>query len=227
MAKLKKTRKELLKEPDEFITTTGKIIRWAVKYQTQLTYALIAVVVVALGVSTYRFFNARAEAQAAQLLQAAMAKYEQLQADKSPAEVYAAVSEDFKAIVSKFGNKKNGKMAQLRFANISYEAGELKQALLLYEKALSQFEPFPLLRNQILTNLAMTNYQLGDDAAAIGYFEKIVAEQTTANKDAALFHLGSLYARSGQKDKSQAAYDQLLSEFEDSDYRELIPNGGG
>ena len=69
MAKVKKTRKELLKEPDEFITTTGKLIRWAVKYQTQLTYGLIAVVVVAIGVSTYRYFNARAEAQAAQLLQ--------------------------------------------------------------------------------------------------------------------------------------------------------------
>lgn len=227
MAKAKKTRKELLKEPDEFITTTGKLIRWAVKYQTQLTYGLIAVVVVAIGVSTYRYFNARAEAQAAQLLQTAMAKYEKLQADKPPAEVYAAVSEDFKTIVNKYGNKKNGKIARLRFADISYEAGELKQALLLYEKALSQFELFPMLRNQILTNLAMTNYQLGDDAAAIGYFEKIVAEQTTANKDAALFHLGSLYARTGQKDKSQAAYDQLLSQFEESDYRELIPSGGG
>ena len=99
-------------------------------------------------------------------------------------------------------------MARLRFADISYEAGELKQALLLYEKALSQFELFPTAAEPDIDNLAMTNYQLGDDAAAIGYFEKIVAEQTTANKDAALFHLGGLYARTGKKEKSQAAYDR-------------------
>ena len=225
MARVKKTRKELLKEPDEFITTTGKIIKWSVKHQTHLTYGLIAVVVVALGISTYRFFSARAETQAALLLQQAMVKYENLQADKQPAEVYAAVSGDFQAILEKYGNKKNGKMARLRFANISYEAGELKQALVLYEKALPQFELFPLLQNQILSNLAMTNFQLGEDAAAVSYFEKIVANQTAVNKDEALFHLGGLYARTGMKEKSQAAYDRLLNEFEESDYRELVPKG--
>ena len=225
MAKAKKTRKELLKEPDEFITTTGKIIQWAIKYQNQITYGLIAVVIIALGVSTYRFFSARSEAQAAHLLQQAVAKYDRLKADKTPAEVYGAVTDDFKAIIDDYGSKENGKLARLRFANICYEAGDFKQSVTLLEKALPQFERYPLIRNQILSSLAMANFHLGEDSAAIGYFEKIVEGTLDFNKDQALFHLGKLYARAGQKDMSQEAYDKLLSDYKDSPYKDLVPNG--
>jgi hypothetical protein len=39
----------------------------------------------------------------------------------------------------------------------------------------------------------------------------------------ALFHLGDLYARAGQQDKSRAAYDRLLNDFAESTYSELVP----
>ena len=49
MAKIrKKTRKELLKEPDEFITISGKLIRFAVAHKNQLIYALGVIVAVSL-----------------------------------------------------------------------------------------------------------------------------------------------------------------------------------
>lgn len=223
MAKTKKTRKELLKEPDEFITTTGKLIQWAVKHQNQLTYALIAVVVIALGISTYRFFSARSENQAALLLQQAVARYDELRADRSTAEAYSAVSSDFEAILDDYGNKRNGKTAALVFANICYEAGDFKKSLAHFESALSHFDAYPLIRNQILSSLAMAHLQLGQDSAAIDYFEQIVAGTLDANREEALFHLGGLYARAGQPEKSRAAYDRLLTDYADSAYRDLVP----
>jgi tetratricopeptide (TPR) repeat protein len=225
VAKAKKTRKELLKEPDEFITTTGKLIQWAIKNQSQITYGLIAVAIIALGVSSYSFFGARSEAQAAHLLQQAVAKYDSLKAEKTPAEVYGAVTDDFKAIIDDYGNKENGKLARLRFANICYEAGEFRQSVALFETSLPQFEKYPLIRNQILSSLAMANFHLGEDSAAIGYFEQIVEGSLDFNKDQALFHLVDLYARAGQKDKSQDAYDKLLNDYEDSIYKDLVPSG--
>jgi predicted negative regulator of RcsB-dependent stress response len=223
VAKAKKTRKELLKEPDEFITTTGKLIQWAVKHQNHLTYGLLAVVVIALGLSTYRFFSTRAENQASLLLQQAVAKYNELREGQSPAEVYAAVSSDFTTIIDDYSNKQNGKIAGLRFANICYEAGEFKKSAALFEKALSDFEAHPLIRNQILSSLAMAHLRLGEDTAAIGYFEKIVDGPLDANKEEALFHLGDLYARTGQEDKSRSAYDRLLTDYAESTYRDLVP----
>lgn len=225
MAKTKKTRKELLKEPDEFITTTGRLIQWAIGHQTQLTYALLAVVVIALGFSAYRFFSLRSEAQAAQLLHQAMSKYERLQGDKTAPEIYAAVSTDFQSILDSYGDKNSGKMARLRFANICYEAGEYEQAAALYREALPQFEPFPLLHSRILTDLALAEYQMGRDQAAIDHFEQILAGTSNLYKDEALFHLGGLYDRAGREDESRAAYARLSDEFKDSTYLELIPNG--
>ena len=46
--KRKKTRKELLKEPDEFMTLTGKLFGFAVDHKTQLTYGLGILLAVAI-----------------------------------------------------------------------------------------------------------------------------------------------------------------------------------
>ena len=59
--KRKKTRKELLREPDEFMTISGKLIGFAIDHKKQLTYALGIIVVLALIISGYRFFLIRAE----------------------------------------------------------------------------------------------------------------------------------------------------------------------
>jgi hypothetical protein len=44
MAAIKKSRKELLKKPDEFMTFTGKAIRLVSDNQKPISYALCAVV---------------------------------------------------------------------------------------------------------------------------------------------------------------------------------------
>ena len=54
--KRKKTRKELLKEPDEFMTISGKLIGFAVDHKNQLTYALGIIVALALIFSGISFF---------------------------------------------------------------------------------------------------------------------------------------------------------------------------
>ena len=63
--KQKKTRKELLKEPDEFMTLTGKVIGFAVDHRTQLTYGLGIVLALVIIVSGVRFFSIRAEKKSA------------------------------------------------------------------------------------------------------------------------------------------------------------------
>ena len=49
--KRKKTRKELLKEPDEFITLSSKLIGFGVEHKNQLIYGLGIIVALALIVS--------------------------------------------------------------------------------------------------------------------------------------------------------------------------------
>ena len=117
MATRKKSRKELLKKPDEFITLTGKAIRFVSKYQKPISYALCAGVAIVLVIFGYRFFAQRVEAKAFSLLEQTMAKYEAQKKATSPNEAYKKVSEEFQRIVEKYGEERADRIMGVMLKN--------------------------------------------------------------------------------------------------------------
>jgi len=223
MAKLqKKTRKELLKKPDEFITISGRLIQFALKNKIQLTYVLGFIVAVAVVFSVVRFISARAETNASVLLAQSLAKYEALKNEKKPDEVYKAISEDFEIISRKYGGKENGKLARLVYANICYDAGKYNQAIDLYTMLLNDFATHPMIHNQILNNLGFCHEQLADYPKAVEYFEKTLNSPNSMMRDEALYHLGWLYDKLGQSEKSKQAFNKIISDHPDFIYIDLV-----
>ena len=221
--KSKKTRKELLKEPDEFITVSGKLIRFAVAHKTLLTYSITIIIGLAVIISGIRFFSIRAENKAAALLDKSLTQYESLNNEKkTPEEVYGAVSSDFQLILDKYGSKDSGKIARLTFANICYNAGKYEQAIELYKTSLEDFKKHPLVQNQVLGSLGYAWEQLNDYATATVYFEKLTSAPEPITRAEALYHLGWLYDKLGQTEKSRAAYNKILSEHQDFIYLDLV-----
>lgn len=223
MAKLrKKTRKELLKEPDEFITLSGRMIQFALKHKTQLTYALGSIVAAAIVFSAVRFISVRAETKASVLLAQSLAKYEAIKDDTNPGEVYAKISEDFETISKKYGGKENGKLARLVYANICFDAAKYDQAIDLYSMLLNDFATHPMIHNQILNNLGYCHEQLSDFAKAVEYFERTSNSPNSMLRDEALYHLGWLYNKLGQSEKSKQAFNKIISDHPDFIYIDLV-----
>ena len=220
--KRKKTRKELLREPDEFMTISGKLIGFAVDHKNQLAYALGIIVILALIISGYRFFSIRAENNAAALLDKNLTKYNSLKADKQPDEVYGEVSADFQFILDKYKGKESAKLARIIYANICYNAGKYKQAIELFKTALTDFAKYPMIHQQILSNLGYAYEQEKDYSTAVGYFEKISTAPEPIMRDEALFHLGRLYDKLGENEKSQEAYNKILTDHQDFIYIDLV-----
>jgi len=220
--KRKKTRKELLKEPDEFMTLTGKVIGFAVDHKTQLTYGLGIILALVIIVSGVRFFSIRAEKKASAMLGQSMTEYNSLKAQKSPDEVYRAVSGSFKNILQKYSSKDSGKLARLVYANICYDAGQYEQAIDLYIASLGDFEKHPMIHRQILSSLGYAYEQQKDYSTALGYFEKISAASGQILHDEALFHMGRLYDKLGQPEKSKEAYQKILSDHPDFIYIDMV-----
>ncbi len=220
--KLKKTRKELLKEPDEFITISGKLIGFIVEHKNQITYALGLIVALALIFSGYRFFSIRSENKASALLDQGLAKYEKFKNDKQPVVAYDQVSADFQLILNKYGSKKNGKIARLTYANICYEAAKYEQAIELYKQSLKDFEKHPAIRNQVVGSLGYAYEQQADYASAVSYFEQLSSTPDTIMRGEALYHLGWLYDKLGQTEKSKEAYNKLVSDHQDFIYIDLV-----
>ena len=220
--KLKKTRKELLKEPDEFITISSKLIGFAVDHQKQLTVAVGIIVALALIFSGYRFFSIRAESKASALLDQSIANYEKFKNDKQPMEAYDRVSADFQLILDKYGSKKSGKIARLTYANICYKAGKYEQAIALYNQSLIDFEKHPTIHNQVVGSLGYAYEKQQDYEKAVTYFEKLSSSPETIMRGEALYNLGWLYDKLGQAEKSKAAYNKILSDHQDFLYIDLV-----
>lgn len=220
--KHKKTRKELLKEPDEFMTLSGKLIGFAVDHKNQLTYALGIIVALALIISGYRFFSIRSENKASALLDQSIAKYEKVRDDEKPAETYDRVSADFQLILDKYGSKQSGKIARLTYANICYQTGKYDQAIELYKRSLVDFEKQPAIHNQVTGSLGYAHEQKQDYASAVGYFEQLSSAPESIIKGEALYHLGWLYDKLGQTEKSKDAYNKILSDHQDFIYIDLV-----
>jgi tetratricopeptide (TPR) repeat protein len=220
--KKKKTRKELLKEPDEFLTFTSRIFRVAVEHQKKLMYALSTLIAIALIISAYSFFVHRAEAKAFLMLQKSLAKYEAVQKDNSPDEVYRNISKDLQQIVDKYGGNAGGRLARVIYGNICYDAGQYSKAIKLYEKSLDDFKDNELVYNLILNNLGYAYGQIGDQQNATKYFEKLASATDSSLHNEALFNLGLLHDKMGNAQKSTDAFKQILSKQQDSIYFDIV-----
>ncbi|MBI5896831.1 MAG: tetratricopeptide repeat protein [Desulfobacterales bacterium] len=222
MAKKRISRKELVKEPDEFITFTGQAIRWARENTRPLMYGVCIFFGIIVLVSAYRLFSGYRQENGAALLSQTRSAYQAaVQADKDPAKVLATVKPQFERLIDEYGNWPAGRLGRVLYAHAALAGQAPDEAIVLYKRALDDFNTDPALTNSILNGLATAYIQKGDGAAAISHLERLVAGGGKALKDAALFQLGTLYKAAGQAEKSQQAYKQLSTDYPDSIYANI------
>lgn len=218
----KKTRKELLKEPDEFLTLSSRLLSLAARYRRQVLYVGIGLLAVGVIFSAYRLWSNRAEAAASVLLDQAVSKSERITKEQSAEKAHQETAADFKTVIEGHGRTASGRLARLMYGNLCFAAGDTAQAIDLFKAALDQFAEHPLIHHQILKSLGYCHERLKDYAAAAGYFERALAAGVAPLQDEVLFQLGEIYQRMGKTEQSRAAFDRILTEHKESAYLELV-----
>lgn len=222
MATKKKTRKQLLKEPDEFITFTGKAITFITGYQKQISYMLCAIVAIVIIFFGYRFFAQRAETKAFTRLGQTQSKYDTLKKTSSETAAYSQVSEAFQSIIKKYGGNAGGKLARVIYANISFDAQQYEKAIALYKQSLNDFKDDKLVYNMVLSNLGHAYQRIEDEQNAAAYFEKAASATDSPIREDALFNLGLMYEKLGEATKSQKTLQEILNNHPDSIYFDVV-----
>ena len=223
MAKKKKvTRKQLLKEPDEFITTAGKLIRFIQTYKTQISYAVGALVVLMLVATGIYYYSAARENSAFSLFEQAMVKYDATKRSEGMKPAYEAVQPDFEGILDKYSGNNGGKIARFAFANICYDAGDFDRAIELYTQSLEDFKADSFYRKLIISGIGHAHEGKKDLKTAATFFETITAEPDAFLKDEALFHLGEFYEAMGNPAKSHEVFKKIISEYPASMYIDMV-----
>ncbi len=218
----KKSRKELLKEPDVVLTWSTRLLALLAAHKNAILYGVVGLMAVAALVSGYQYYVHRQEARAGVLIDEALAKYERLRAGEPPEKAVKGVAEDFQRIMASHSNRFSGDTARLIYANLLYEAGDFSQAADLYKALQARFGEFPLIRFQVIQSLGYTLAALRDDAGAARSFETALAAADPRLADGVLYELGAIYARMGETEKSTAALNRILSDHPDSSYVALV-----
>lgn len=223
MAAAKKvTRKELLKEPDEFLTLSRRWFLFVITHKFQFIGGVALVLLVALVISGYQYFSVRSENKAFAELQQIQKLYLEVMNSDGPTAALQSVEEQLAKLVDKYDRNSGGKTGRVLLANASYQAGKYDRAMELYEKALQDFSIDPTISAIIQKDLAYTYERLKDYQAAISLFERVAEDPHAIMKDEALFNLGKLYERIGKREKSLEAFRKLTENYEDSIYSGLV-----
>ena len=221
MAKNRITRKQLLKEPDEFLTISGKLIAWAKDHTRTVIWAGAALLVVVIGLSSYVYIHKRQANAAEIMLGQAVAKYQSVLETKDAVAALAAVKGDFDTLIASYGHLPGGRLGNLIYGHLCLAGQDYDAAIIHYNVALSYYGAESDLGNIILNGLGTAYLQKGEYPQAVEQFKKLVANSSSVLKDNALFNLGHLYKQLGQAEESQKAYRQLSADFPQSMYATL------
>jgi tetratricopeptide (TPR) repeat protein len=222
MAKTDKSRKQLLNEPDQFITFSGKLIAFGRSHAKTLLICTGVAVALLLSAVIIRQVSETKEKRASEMVEAAVAKYTAALQDTDPKTAYERVKTDFEDIFDRYGSQQTAKAARLVYADISYKGADADTAVSLYTQALEDFKQTAALKNIILSGLGHAYLLKSEYPESIRYFEMITSGNQKDMRSDALFNLALLYEKTGEAAKSKALYQQLLAEFPDAMVVDLV-----
>jgi tetratricopeptide (TPR) repeat protein len=221
MAAKKATRKQLLKEPDEFITFTARLFQFAVKFKFHIVAGIGIGCAVLILVSGWVYFSDKSEEKAFTLMQQGIKKYKTLSESSGPAKAYQEVYPDFEFILKKYPGKEGGKLARVTYADICYRAGEYDKAISLYHQSLKDIGAHQPVKYLVLSGLGYSYAAKQEYQEATTYFQKIASGPESIMKDESLFNLGRIYHTLGNPEKSKESFEKIVSDHPDSIYIEL------
>jgi tetratricopeptide (TPR) repeat protein len=153
----KGTRRRELKEPDQFLTLTGRFIEYAREHEREVTLAvlgLLAVTALALGVRWYRSWQ---ESSAEAAFGAARRDYTAQKLDTA--------AEAFRKVAERWPRASYGRLALVYVGNCYAELGKTAEASAAFQQALTG-DADPLVRQIAHYNLGLLKAKNGDKAAA-------------------------------------------------------------
>lgn len=217
MAKKKRvTRKQLLKEPDEFLTFSAKVIRFAAENQRAVLFAAVGLAVALMLFAGVRYYFRASEHRAQVLLEQALAQYKfEAPADKGATSRDAA-AEHLEKLLSKYPSTSAARLGLVVYGDLSYDRGDYQKALELYQKALEAFSGETTLEKLIWNGLAHAYEAKKDYNSAAGYFQKITDSQDEFMKADAYFDLGRMMEARNRKEEARKAYNKVVKDYPDS-----------
>lgn len=227
MPKERVDRKRLLKEPDEFISTTVRVMRWLRRNSRRVAAGVILVVVAGVALWGWGVYQARRESQAQDLHSQAYRLYARAmeETDKATSQdVMAKAVERFQVVIKQFPDTRAGWMARLYRARACYALGRYDEALHDFEAALASIPSGDdgTMRALALQGLGQVHAAKGEWEKAVAVFQRVRSEGGGAFSRFADWELARCYEEQGKPKEALSVYQALLAVVSEPLQREML-----
>jgi predicted negative regulator of RcsB-dependent stress response len=218
VAEKKPKRKELLKEPDEFITWSAIAIEFA---RSNYRSVVIGIAILALvGLLTLGYFAYRSHRQdtSHEMLELALRNYSNTSnlTDEKTVVDQDRVLDSLNKISQDYGDLPTGEIALLYSAHILYNKGDFKEALERYNRFQSSGLAGKALGPLALYNIAQSYMALKDFEKAMNSFEQLSKDVNSPYRREAYSSIARIYEMMDKKKEAAQAYKQYLKVFPES-----------
>jgi tetratricopeptide (TPR) repeat protein len=221
MAKISLERKKELSQPDEFITTSHKVFEYVKANQKKIINIATVILVIVLGYSLYLYYSKTKEDKAFFQLSQDMAWYEKATQANPDAVSLEEIKKKSDTFFDSYKRTSAAMLARAKYAQLYFSKGDYSGAAKLYTELLPSARKDDGLINITLCALGQSYEAMNKPEEAMRNFETVVESSCPLKKDEALFHMGLLYEKKGDAEKSKRAFNRVVSEFPDSMYKDL------
>jgi tetratricopeptide (TPR) repeat protein len=223
MAAKKVSRKKLLKEPDEFISTTAKAVQFFRTRQRQIVWFAVIFLVVALaGTGVFYYFRWQEEKalvlqdEALQIYQEAYRSGQENSGTEKKEEIKKALDK-FRQAHALYGWGRTGQVSELYIGHCLFALKEYDQAQAAYSRCLEG--PF---RPIALNGLAYAFEAKGDYGKALENFQKDLNDRGNPFQLESMLGAARCYEALKDKPKALEMYQKALAQYPISTMAEFI-----
>ena len=216
MAK-KVTRKELLREEDEFTTFSARAIQFFKEHRHQLNYVIIGVAAVALIYVAFNFFMGRTNKEGQDAYNHAFYSLTQSMASGAT-EAPIQAEEQFQRVLDDFGLSKVSNLARPQLARLKFLKGEYDEAISLFQEFSKDASDKPLYQSLARLGLAACYEAKGEYAKSIEVLTQVTNNPGKTFREQAMLDLARVYRLSDQEEKSKEILSAFVEEYQNSPF---------
>jgi predicted negative regulator of RcsB-dependent stress response len=196
MAQMK--RKDLLKGPDEFVTTTSSVLVWIKEHPAQFAAGALIILCILAGGYGFSYWKTSRE-------HTAMNEYVKATDDS---QLTLKVAQDF-------SDTKAGKLAKLRLARMAFDQGDGKMALSHANEFMDSWSRKDALHWQAALIIAGTHINQKEPAKAVGLLDECIDSASTDLRDQALFLKASALITLGKPAEARQVLNAVSENYQE------------
>jgi tetratricopeptide (TPR) repeat protein len=214
VAKRRRIVKKKLKGPDEFVSTTARMLSWTVE---NLKLILIGFIIGALVVVSLVFWRIKTRNREIEAFNSFYRASEMLMSAEDPSSKgYQEAIDEFERIQREYPHTDASQLAQLHLGQGLLNLKQYEKAVETYRKFLDNDPREGLYRLLALQSLGYAYEGQGDYQKALDSFQSLVAKGESFLQPWGYLNMGRCYEKLGKREDALKTYRVFLETFPDS-----------